>query len=87
MVFITTTHPPETFFLRVKGLDKSYGPRMGCFDSRMVWEDKTSRLTSRWTPRGRGLTRGTTGFRYGPGKLKFEGDYNSESHNSKVKVI
>ena len=53
----------------------------------MVWEDRTSRLTSRWTPRGRGLTRGTTGFRYGPGKLKFEGDYNSESHNSKVKVI
>ena len=84
MVFINTTHPPETFFLTVEGSDKSDGPRMGCFDSSMVWEDRTSRLTSRWTPRGRGLTRGTTGFRYGPGKLKFEGDHSSESQNSKV---
>ena len=40
MVFINTTHPPETFFLTVEGSDKSGGPRMGCFDSSMAWEDK-----------------------------------------------
>ena len=40
----------------------SDGLRQGWYDSSMVWEDRTSRLTSRWIPRGRGLTRGTTGF-------------------------
>ena len=30
----------------------SDGLRQGWYDSSMVWEDRTSRLTSRWTPRG-----------------------------------
>ena len=55
----------------------SNGLRQGWCDSSMVQKDRTSRLSSRWTPRGlpgcSTVQWGHEGFRYGPGKFKFKG--------------
>ena len=36
LVFTTTHHPHKLFFLVLRGLDKSDGPRMGWYDSSRV---------------------------------------------------
>ena len=38
LVFTTTLHPPGTLFWLQRGLDKSYEPRMGWYDSSKVGE-------------------------------------------------
>ena len=46
-----TRHHHKLFSWLLRGLDmsESDGPRMGWYDSTMVWGDRTAWLTSRWT--------------------------------------